>query len=173
MNHRGRWGTGSAGVTFFEMAVVLTLIGVLLTLAILAAQRFIQRAKASATATQMAFVKDGLLSFAASCEGLPLSSTSGGDPGLAYPPTNTPCWSGPYLARWPTTTSFGNGTSYRYQGTPGTMAALSAQALTTSDALLLGSEVAPMFGGHVQLDSSSGLWSVTVVIGDYYRRPAQ
>jgi type II secretory pathway pseudopilin PulG len=173
VNHRGRWGTGSAGITFIEVAVVLTLIGVLLTLAILAAQRFIQHAKASATASQMGFVKDGLLSFAANCEGLPLSAASGGDPGLVYPPANTPCWTGPYLARWPTTTSFGDGTSYRYQGTPGTVAALSAQALTTSDALVLGSEVAPMFGGHVQLDSSSGRWSVTVAIGDYYRRPAQ
>lgn len=172
MDHRGRWGTGSAGLTFVEVAVVLTLIGVLLTLAILATQRFIQRAKASATATQMAFVRNGLLTFAASCEGLPTATPSGGDPGLSYPPANTPCWTGPYLAHWPGTTSFGTGTSYRYQGAPGTMAALSAQALRGSDALALGSEVAPMFGGHVQLDSNSRRWSVTVSIGDYYRRPA-
>jgi type II secretory pathway pseudopilin PulG len=151
------------------VAVVLTLMGILVTLAFLAAQRFIQRAKASATATQMAFMRNGLMSFAASCEGFPPSVESGADPGLAYPPPNTPCWTGPYLARWPTTTSFGNGSSYQYRAAPGTMAALSAQALGSRDALLLGSEVAPIFGGQAQLNSSDGLWSVTVPIGDYYR----
>lgn len=170
MKHRGRWGSGSAGITFIEVAVVLTLIGILVVLSILAAQRFIQRARASATATQMAFIRNGLMSFAASCEGFPLSVESGGDPGLAYPPSNTPCWTGPYLARWPSGTSFGNGSAYQYRGVPGTMAVLSAQALGSRDALLLGSEVGPMFGGHAQLDSSNGLWSVTVPIGDYYRR---
>ena len=69
---------------------MLTLVGILLTLAILAAQRFIHRAQASATAAQMAFVRDGLLGFAASCEGLPVSTESGGDPGLAYPPEQHP-----------------------------------------------------------------------------------
>ena len=149
---------------------MLTLIGTLLTLFILATQRFIQRAHASATAAQMAFVRDGLLSFAASCEGLPLATESGGDPGLTYRPTNSPCWTGPYLSRWPTTTSFGKNTTYRYRGAPGAAATLSAEALATNDALSLGSEVAPLFGGSTQLNSSSGLWSVTVTIGEYYRK---
>lgn len=149
---------------------MLTLVGILLTLAILAAQRFIHRAQASATAAQMAFVRDGLLGFAASCEGLPVSTESGGDPGLAYPPSNTPCWAGPYLARWPTNTSFGNRSTYQYRGAPGSMAALSVQALGSRDAVALGSEVAPLFGGQVQLSLSGGRWSVTVTVGDYYRR---
>ena len=170
MSHRDRSGTGSAGFAFIELAIVLTLVGILLTLFILATQRFIQRARASATAAQMAFVRDGLLSFAASCEGLPLATESGGDPGLTYRPTNAACWSGPYLARWPTTTSFGKSTTYQYRGAPGAAATLSAQALATNDALSLGTAVAPIFGGYTQLNSTSGLWSVTVTIGEYYRK---
>ena len=149
---------------------MLTLIGLLTVLSILATKRFIQRAKASATAAQMGFVRNGLLSFAANCEGLPLSATSGGDPGLLYAPGNAPCWSGPYLSRWPDTTSFGHGSTYRYQGGPGSTAGLTAQDLTPSDALALSAEVGPMFGGRVGLDSTTRLWSVTVAIGDYYRK---
>lgn len=149
---------------------MLTLVGVLVVLSILATKRFIQRAKASATAAQMGFVRNGLLTFAANCEGLPVSATSGGDPGLLYPPNNLPCWSGPYLSRWPEATSFGHGSTYRYQGVPGSPAALTAQDLAPSDALALSSEVGQVFGGQVQLDSSTHLWSVTVAIGDYYRK---
>lgn len=170
MSDRRHWGSGSSGATFFEVAIVLTLVGVLIVLSILATKRFIQRAKASATAAQMGFVRNGLLSFAANCEGLPLSAASGGDPGLLYAPNNIPCWSGPYLSRWPDTTSFGNGSTYHYQGAPGSTAALIAKDLKPSDALALSSEVGPMFGGKVQLDSSTHLWSVTVAVGDYYRK---
>lgn len=144
--------------------------GVLIVLSILATGHFVQRAKATATAAQMTFVRNGLLSFAANCEGLPLSATSGGDPGLLYAPNNIPCWSGPYLSRWPDTTSFGHGSTYRYQGAPGSTAGLTAQDLTPSDALALSAQVGPMFGGKVQLHSSTRQWSVTVAIGDYYRK---
>ena len=170
MSPRRHWGSGSTGAIFFEVAIVLTLIGLLIVLSILATKRFIQRAKASATATQMGFVRNGLLSFAANCEGLPSSATSGGDPGLLYAPNSIPCWSGPYLTRWPDATSFGHGSTYRYQGAPGSTAGLTAQDLTPSDALALSAEVGPMFGGEVQLDSTTRLWSVTVAIGDYYRK---
>ena len=170
MSDRARKGRGSAGFAFIEFAIALTLVGVLLVMVIVATQRFIQRARATATAAQMAFVRDGLLSFAASCEGLPLSAESGGDPGLTYRPSNAPCWSGPYLARWPAVTSFGEGTTYRYHGAPGSAAALTAQDLSARDALSLGSEVARIFGGYAQLQSGTGRWSVTVTIGEYYRK---
>jgi hypothetical protein len=170
VSHRRHWGSGSTGATFFEVAIVLTLMGALIVLSILATKRFIQRAKASATAAQMAFVRNGLLSFAANCEGLPVSAASGGDPGLLYAPNNIPCWSGPYLTRWPDATSFGHGSTYRYQGAPGSPAALIAQDLSPSDALALSSEVRRTLGGQVHLDSTTRLWSVTVPIGEYYRR---
>ena len=158
------------GFAFIELAIVLTLVGILLTLVIATTQRFIQRARATATAAQMAFIRDALLAFAASCDGLPLSAESGGDPGLAYPPANTPCWTGPYLAGWPATTSFGGGTTYRYRGVPGSAASLTAQDLTPRDALSLGSEVARSFGGYARLQSGTARWSVTVTIGEYYQK---
>ena len=71
---------------------------------------------------------------------------------------------------WFSTTSFGKSTTYQYRGAPSTAATLSAQALATNDALSLGTAVAPIFGGYTQLSSTSGLWSVTVTIGEYYRK---
>jgi hypothetical protein len=147
------------------MAIGLTLIGVLTVLAILATQKLIQRTRASATATQLMFIRTGLLNLAANCEALPLTAKSGGDPGLTYQPTGATCWNGPYLDRWPTTTSFGRGTAFQYRGEAGTTALLSADALTTSDARALATEVAPIFAGQARLTFSKGTWSVTVNIG--------
>jgi hypothetical protein len=152
------------------MATVLTLIGVLTVLAIVATQKLIQRARASATATQMVFLRTGLLNLATSCEGLPLPVQSGGDPGLTYQPAGATCWSGPYLARWPATTSFGQGTSFRYRGEAGAAAELSAESLKAADARSLASEVAPMFAGQAQLTSSHGVWSVSVNVGTFYQK---
>ncbi len=145
------------------------LIGILATLGLLTAQSLIQRARAGATATQMAFMRTGLLNLATNCEGLPLSAKSGGDPGLVSRPTGSTCWFGPYLVRWPTTTPFGKGTSFRYQGQKGTVAVLSAQSLTAGDATALGTQVAPMFGGQAKLSSSKKVWTVTVNVGNFYK----
>jgi hypothetical protein len=152
------------------MATVLTLMGVLTVLAILTTQKLIQGARASATATQMVFMRTGLLHLAANCEGLPVTARSGGDPGLAYQPTGATCWSGPYLARWPATTSFGRGTTFQYRGEAGLAAQLSVESLKAADARALAAEVAPMFEGHAQLISSKGSWSVRVDIGTFYQK---
>jgi type II secretory pathway pseudopilin PulG len=152
------------------MATVLTLIGVLTVLAIQTTQKLVQRARASATVTQMVFMRTGLLNLATNCEGLPLTAQSGGDPGLTYPPAGATCWSGPYLARWPATTSFGRGTSFRYRGEAGAAAQLSAESLKAADARALASEVAPMFAGQAQLISNHGVWSVSVNIGTSYQK---
>jgi type II secretory pathway pseudopilin PulG len=149
---------------------VLTLIGVLTVLAIVTTQKLVQRARASATATQMVFLRTGLLNLATNCEGLPLTAKSGGDPGLTYQPAGATCWSGPYLAQWPATTSFGKGTSFQYRGEAGTTAQLSAESLTTSDARALAAEVAPMFAGQALLTSGKNTWSVAVNVGAFYRR---
>lgn len=147
------------------MAIVLTLMGALVVLAILATQKLIQRARASATATQMVFIRTGLLNLAANCEALPLTAKSGGDPGLTYQPAGATCWSGPYLNHWPATTSFGRGTAFQYRAEASVTAQLSAEALTTSDARALATEVAPIFAGQASLTSTKGTWSVTVNVG--------
>jgi hypothetical protein len=152
------------------MATVLTLIGVLTVLAILVSHKAIQRARANATATQMLFMRTGLLNLATSCESLPLTVPSGGDPGLAYQPAGAACWSGPYLAHWPATTSFGRGTTFRYHGEAGNAAHLSVESLKASDARALAAEVAPMFAGQAQLISGKGTWSVSVDIGAFYQK---
>lgn len=59
----------SAGFTLIELMVVVALLGILATLGLRTTQRLIQRAKASATTTQMAFIRTGLLNLATSCEG--------------------------------------------------------------------------------------------------------
>lgn len=146
---------------------MLTLIGCLTVLTILASRTLIQRARASATATQMVFIRDGLLTLATNCEGLPLTAKSGGDPGLAYQPAGASCWSGPYLAQWPATTSFGRGTTFRYRGEAGTAALLSVEALTASDARALATQMAPIFAGQAQVVSSKGVWSVTVNVATF------
>lgn len=165
MVHRHRRRAGSLGFTLVEMAIVLTLMGALVVLTILATQKLIQRARASATAAQMAFIRTGLLNLATTCEALPLTAKSGGDPGLTYQPAGAACWSGPYLNHWPTTTSFGRGTAFQYRAEVSTTASLSAEALKTSDAQALATEVAPIFAGQASLTSSKGTWSVTVNIG--------
>jgi general secretion pathway protein G len=148
----------SPGYTLIELMMVVSLIGILSTLGFLTAQGLVQRTKANATATQMAFIRTGILNYATNCEGLPLSS--GGDPGLVSRLKGSTCWNGPYLVRWPATTPFGKGTSYRYQASKGTMAILRAQSLTAGDARAVGAEVAPMFGGQAKLTSSKSgdLW---------------
>jgi prepilin-type N-terminal cleavage/methylation domain-containing protein len=163
-----RYG-GAAGFTLVELAVVAALIGILATLGLLTAQAMIQRARAGATATQMAFIRTGLLNLATNCEGLPLTGKSSGDPGLVTRPTGSTCWNGPYLVRWPATTPFGKGTSFQYQGTKGTMAVLKAVSLTASDATALGAAVAPAFGGQAKLTSSKSVWTVTVNVGNFYK----
>lgn len=163
------WHRSSSGFTLIELAVVAALIGILATLGMLTAQSLIQRARASATATQMAFMRTGLLNLATNCEGLPLTGKSSGDPGLVSRPTGSTCWFGPYLVRWPTTTPFGKGTSFQYQGTKGTMAVLKAVSLTASDATALGAAVAPAFGGQAMLTSSKSVWTVTVNVGNFYK----
>jgi prepilin-type N-terminal cleavage/methylation domain-containing protein len=160
---------GSAGFTLVELAVVAGLIGILATLGLLTAQGLIQRARASATATQMAFIRTGLLNLATNCEGLPLTGKASGDPGLVSRPKGSTCWFGPYLARWPTTTPFGKGTSFQYQGTKGTMAVLRAVSLNASDAKAVGAAVAPVFGGQAKLTSSKSVWTVTVNVGNFYK----
>lgn len=149
--------------------VVVGLIGVLATLGLLTAQRVIQRAKATATATQMAFIRTGLLNLATNCEGLPLSISGGGDPGLAYKPTGSTCWNGPYLVRWPKSTPFGATTTYQYQAKKGTMATLGAKSLASDDATALGAVVGPMFSSNAKLTSSKSVWSVTVNVGNFYK----
>jgi type II secretory pathway pseudopilin PulG len=111
----------------------MALIGILATLGMLTAQGLIQRARAGATATQMAFIRTGLLNYATNCGGLPLTGKSSGDPGLVARPTGSTCWNGPYLVRWPATTPFGKGTTFQYQGQKGTMAVLRAVSLARSD----------------------------------------
>lgn len=91
----------SPGYTLIELMMVVSLIGILATLGFLTAQGLVQRAKANATATQMAFIRTGILNYATNCEGSPLSS--GGDPGLVSKPKGSTCWNGPYLARSPST----------------------------------------------------------------------
>ena len=157
----------SPGYTLIELMIVVSLVGILATLGFLTAQGLLQRAKANATATQMAFIRTGLLNYATNCEGLPVS-TKAGDPGLVTRPKGSTCWNGPYLARWPTTTSFGKGTSFRYRGTKGSMATLRAQSLTAGDARSLGTEVGPMFG-KATLTSSKKVWTVTVDVGNFYK----
>ena len=152
------------------MATVLTLIGVLTVLAILTTQKLVQRARASATATQMVFMRTGLLNLATNCEGLPLTAKSGGDPGLISQPAGATCWSGPYLAHWPATTSFGRGTTFQYRGEVGTTAQLSVESLKAAEARALAAEVAPMFAGQALLVSSKGTWSVSVDIGTFYQK---
>jgi prepilin-type N-terminal cleavage/methylation domain-containing protein len=168
--HRHRRRAGSPGFTLVEMATVLTLIGVLTVLAIVTTRTLIQRARAQATATQMVFMRTGLLNLATSCEGLPRAADSGGDPGLAYQPVGTACWSGPYLAHWPASTSFGRDTRYRYRTGAGGLAQLSAEALKSGDALALASEVAPRFAGQARLIAAEGQWAVAVDIGTFYPR---
>ncbi len=155
----------SPGYTLIELMMVVSLIGILSTLGFLTAQGLVQRAKANATATQMAFIRTGLLNYATNCEGLPVSTKSG-DPGLVTRPKGSTCWNGPYLVRWPATTPFGKGTSFRYQGTKGT---LRAQSLTAGDAKSLGAEAAPMFGGQAKLTKSKSVWTVTVNVGNFYK----
>lgn len=152
------------------MATVLTLIGLLTVLAILTTRTLIQRARAQATATQMVFMRTGLLNLATSCDGLPGSAEAGGDPGLAYRPAGASCWTGPYLAHWPVTTSFGRGTSYRYRAEAGVAAQLSAESLKAADARALAAQVAPMFAGQARLVSEQGRWAVAVDIGRYHQR---
>ena len=159
---------GAWGFTLVEVLIVVALLGVLASSAFLVAQGLIQRGKAGATATQLAFMRTGLLNLATDCEGLPVSAKGKGDPGLAYSPKGSTCWRGPYLARWPTSTPFGSGTTFQYQGKVGTMASLSAQSLTASDAQALASQVAPMFGGQASLGSSKKVWSVSVNVGNFY-----
>jgi prepilin-type N-terminal cleavage/methylation domain-containing protein len=159
----------SSGFTLIELIVVMALIGVLATLGLLLAQGLIQRARAGATVTQMAFIRTGLLNYATNCEGLPLTGKSSGDPGLVTRPTGSTCWNGPYLVRWPATTPFGKGTSFQYTGAKGTMAVLKAVSLNAGDATALGAAVAPAFGGQAKLTSSTSVWTVTVNVGNFYK----
>jgi general secretion pathway protein G len=159
----------SAGFTLVELMVVVALIGILATLGLLTTQRLIQRAKAGATTTQMAFIRTGLLNFATNCEGLPLSARGGGDPGLAYRPAGSTCWNGPYIVRWPTTTSFGQTTTFQYVGARGSMAVLRARALSNDDARALAAQAAQVFG-QAQLGGSGNARTVTVNIGNFYQR---
>jgi hypothetical protein len=145
------------------------LIGILATLGLLTAQGLIQRARAGATATQMAFMRTGILNYATHCEGLPLTGKSSGDPGLVSRPSGSTCWNGPYLVRWPANTPFGKGTTFQYQGQKGTVAVLRAVSLTASDATALGAAVAPAFGGQAKLTSSKKVWTVSVNVGNFYK----
>ena len=158
-----------SGFTLIELTIVTALIGILATLGMLVAQGLIQRARAGATVTQLAFIRTGLLNYATNCEGLPLTGAGSGDPGLVKRPTGSTCWNGPYLVRWPATTPFGKGTSFQYQGQKGTMAVLRAVSLTASDATALGAAVAPAFGGQATLTSSKAVWTVSVNVGNFYK----
>jgi len=104
------------------------------------------------------------------CEGLPVSS-SAGDPGLVTRSTrNRTCWQGPYIPRWPATTSFGVGT-YRYQGAAGSPATVSVQGLTSAQASSVAAEVAAVYGGKATVGSGAGgVLSVSVTLGTYYQR---
>jgi prepilin-type N-terminal cleavage/methylation domain-containing protein len=163
------WHRDSSGFTLIELAIVAALIGILATLGLLTAQNLIQRARASATAAQMAFIRTGVLNLATNCEGLPLTGKRSGDPGLVSRPKGSTCWFGPYLARWPTTTPFGKGTSFQYKGKKGTMAVLKAVSLSASDAKAAGAAVAPAFGGQAKLTKSKKVWTVTVDVGNFYK----
>jgi type II secretory pathway pseudopilin PulG len=77
------------------MATVLTLIGVLTVLAILTTQKPVQRARASATATQMEFMRTGL---AAIRDSLGLELVVGDERSRHHPPP-TPTTSPTRLTR--------------------------------------------------------------------------
>ena len=129
----------------------------------------IQRARAGATATQMAFIRTGLLNYATNCEGLPVAAKAAGDPGLVSRPKGSTCWNGPYLVRWPTMTPFGKGTSFQYQATKGAMAVLRVPAFSASDAKALGAAVDARVRRSSQADLEQSVWTVTVNVGNFYK----
>jgi len=161
---------GSRGFTVIELVSVMALLGLLSTMGLIIGSNVAQAAKASSTVTQIAYIQKALANMATHCEGLPVYSSTG-DPGLVKKSTrNTTCWQGPYIPRWPTTTSFGVG-SFKYLGAAGSPATVSVQGLTSAQASSVAAEVAAVYGGKATVTSGSGgVLSVAVTMGTYYQR---
>ena len=165
-----RLDPGAGGFTVIELVAVMALLGLLSTMGLIIGRNVAQAAKTSSTVTQIAYIQKALVNMATHCEGLPVSS-SAGDPGLVTRSTrNRTCWQGPYIPRWPATTSFGVGT-YRYQGAAGSPATVSVQGLTSAQASSVAAEVAAVYGGKATVGSGAGgVLSVSVTLGTYYQR---
>jgi prepilin-type N-terminal cleavage/methylation domain-containing protein len=161
---------GSRGFTVVELVAVMALLGLLSTMGLIIGRNVAQAAKTSSTVTQMAYLQKALVNMATHCEGLPVFSGAG-DPGLVTKSTrNKTCWQGPYIPRWPATTTFGGG-SYVYQGTSGSPATVRVQGLTSAQASSVAAEVAAVYGGKAQVTSGAGgVLSVSVTLGTYYQR---
>lgn len=161
---------GSRGFTVVELVAVMALLGLLSTMGLVIGRNVAQAAKASSTVTQMAYIQKALANMATHCEGLPVYSSTG-DPGLVTKSTrNKTCWQGPYIPRWPATTSFGVG-SFKYQGAAGSPATVSVQGLTSAQASSVAAEVAAIYGGKATVTSGSGgVLSVSVTMSAYYQR---
>jgi prepilin-type N-terminal cleavage/methylation domain-containing protein len=161
---------GSRGFTVIELVSVMALLGLLSTMGLVIGRNVAQAAKASSTVTQMAYLQKALVNMATHCEGLPVYSSTG-DPGLVTKSTrNKTCWQGPYIPRWPATTSFGVG-SFLYQGAAGSPATVRVQGLTSAQASSVAAEVAAIYGGKATVTSGSGgVLSVSVAMSAYYQR---
>lgn len=162
----------SRGFTLPELAVVISLIGLLASLAVLNVEQVWTRTRASATVTQLAYMRDALLNFAAGCDGLPLTASGGGDPGLTYAPAGVGgCWHGPYMSSWPSSTPFSSG-AYRYEGRAGSPAVVQVTGLSDDAAAAVAGQLAAMTGSGASMTAGAGGWTLSLVIGDWYRPSA-
>jgi prepilin-type N-terminal cleavage/methylation domain-containing protein len=162
----------SRGFTLPELAVVISLIGLLASLALLNVEQVWTRTRASATVTQLAYMRTALLNLAADSDGLPLTASGGGDPGLTYAPSGLgSSWHGPYMSRWPSSTPFNAG-SYRYVGRVGAPAVVQVTGLPDDAAAAVAAQIAAMNGTGASMTAGAGGWTLSLVIGDWYRNSA-
>ena len=162
----------SRGFTLPELAVVISLIGLLASLALLNVEQVWTRTRASATVTQLAYMREALLNLAAGCDGLPSTASGGGDPGLTYAPGGMAgCWHGPYMSRWPDSTPFNVG-EYRYQGRAGAPALVQVTGLPDDAAAAVASQIAAMSGTGASMTAGAGGWTLSLVIGEWYYNAA-
>jgi prepilin-type N-terminal cleavage/methylation domain-containing protein len=162
----------SRGFTLPELAVVISLIGLLASLALLNVEQVWTRTRASATVTQLAYMREALLNLAAGCDGLPSTASGGGDPGLTYAPSGMGgCWHGPYMSRWPDSTPFNVG-EYRYEGRAGAPALVQVTGLPDDAAAAVASQIAAMSGTGASMTAGAGGWTLSLVIGEWYYNAA-
>jgi hypothetical protein len=158
-----------------ELAVVLVLLAILVSLGTLALQGVLAAARVNGTVADVTRIRAALLRLHADCEGLAAARLLT-DPGLVTRPSwASACWKGPYLGRWPAVAPLGG--SYEYlaperTGGPQNVT-LSVRGLGEDEARRLAAAIVAQLGtgslAQVTYQAGdgggAGTWRVGLIVG--------
>ena len=157
-----------AGFTLVELAIVVTLIAIMASIATVNMRTALATARARAGAVELGTMRTAILSLALDCGSLPrLTSTA--DPGLVTRPTwaAAGCWRGPYITGpWPKRTP-GLG-FYQYIGRVRARPIVRVRALDQTSARFLALHIRAQYppAALSGVGQSGGTWYVDFVALD-------